>query len=278
MWAYHPHANDRTFVRNEVREVDLGLTGRAAIVTGASRGLGKVIARELAAEGVRVMLCARGKEELEAAAAELRAATRADVQACPADVAKREDVARLVAATVAEFGSADILVNNAASFRSGPLLELEDDDWIGAFNIKALGGIRCAREVIPHMRANQWGRIINMAGGAARQVDVGRLMGPVNAAIVNFTKKLSDEVGQSGITVNVIYPGGGVSQTQRRAHQQGGDPAQVQADLASRRSISRPIAPEETAWAVCFLASDRAAAITGAALPVDGGAARGIFY
>jgi NAD(P)-dependent dehydrogenase (short-subunit alcohol dehydrogenase family) len=261
-----------------VRRVDLGLDGKVAIVTGGSRGLGKVVARELAAEGVGVMLCARGIEQLEAAAVDLVSATGTEVHACSADVANPDDVARLVATTVAEFGRVDILVNNAASFRSGPLLELQDEDWIGAFNIKAVGGIRCARAVIPHMRANNWGRIINMAGGAARQVDVGRIMGPVNAAIVNFTKKLSDEVGQYGITVNVIYPGGGVSQTQRRAQQQGGDPVLVEANSASRRSISRPITPEETAWAVCFLASDRAAAITGVALPVDGGSARGIFY
>ncbi len=258
--------------------MDLGLAGRTAIVTGASRGLGKVLARALADEGVKVTICARRKDDLEAAASEIRAATGSEVLACQADVTDEKDVARLVSTTVGQFGRVDILVNNAASFRSAPLLELDDDDWIGAFNVKALGGIRCARHVIPHMKANRWGRIINIAGGAARQVDVGRIMGPVNAAIVNFSKKLSDEVAPFGITVNAIYPGGGTSQGQLRALQGGANIDELEREQSARRPIRRPIAPEETAWAMLFLASIRSGAITGTALPVDGGSARGIFY
>ncbi|HET9551211.1 MAG TPA: SDR family NAD(P)-dependent oxidoreductase, partial [Candidatus Binatia bacterium] len=195
--------------------MEIGISGKVAIVTGGSEGIGKAIATQLAAEGVRTVIAARKVENLKRAAAEIASATKGEVLPVQADVANLDAVKKLVAGAVSAFGGVDILVNNAAGSGSGALSELTDDDWLRHLDVKLIGYVRCARQVIPHMKQKNWGRIVNIGGEAARGSG-GYASGAANSAVVNFSKKLSDEVAAYGITVNAIHPG--TTRTQRREH------------------------------------------------------------
>lgn len=258
--------------------MDLGLKGKHAIVTGGSQGIGKAIATQLAAEGVQTVIAARNLANLEQAATAIRSTTRSEVLAVQADVANLDAVKKLVAAAARAFGGVDILINNAAGSGSGALAELTDEDWLHHLDVKLLGYVRCAREVIPHMKQKKWGRIVNIGGEAARG-NGGYASGAANSAVANFSKKLSDEVAQYGITVNAIHPGS--TRTQRREHaasRKGVTLDELIKGQIKRIPIGRLIEPEDIANAVLFLVSAKAAAVTGQVLGVDGGSTRGIYY
>ena len=172
----------------------------------------------------------------------------------------------------------DILVNNAAGSGLGALSELTDEDWLRHLDVKLIGYVRCAREVIPHMKQKNWGRIVNIGGAAARGGG-GYASGAANSAVVNFSKKLSDEVAAYGITVNAIHPG--TTRTQRREHaaaRKGMTLDELVREQIKRIPIGRLIEPEEIAYTVLYLVSAKAAAVTGQVLGVDGGSTRGIYY
>ena len=258
--------------------MELGISGKVAIVTGGSQGIGKAIATQLAAEGVRTVIAARKVENLKRAAAEIASATKGEVLPVQADVANLDAVKKLVAGAVSAFGGVDILVNNAAGSGSGTLAELTDDDWLRHLDVKLIGYVRCAREVIPHMKQKNWGRIVNIGGEAARGSG-GYASGAANSAVVNFSKKLSDEVAAYGITVNAIHPG--TTRTQRREHaaaRKGVTLDELVREQIKRIPIGRLIEPEEIAYTVLYLVSAKAAAVTGQVLGVDGGSTRGIYY
>jgi NAD(P)-dependent dehydrogenase (short-subunit alcohol dehydrogenase family) len=257
--------------------MQLGIHGRTAIVTGGSQGIGRVIAERLIGEGARVVVCARTAGLLERTAQEIGAL------AIAADVSRAEDVQALVSRTVERFGGVDILVNCAASPRSEPFMEMGEDEWLEHFQVKLLGDVRCMREVIPHMRAKHWGRIVSMAGIAAREAATGYASGAVNSALVNVTKKLGDEVGPDGITVNAIHPGPVLTGRREAAYQRlmrekGISREEAMRDHVARIPIGRLIDPGDIADAVLFLASDRASAITGQVLAIDGGSGSGVYY
>jgi NAD(P)-dependent dehydrogenase (short-subunit alcohol dehydrogenase family) len=258
--------------------MELGISGKVAIVTGGSQGIGKAIATQLAAEGVRTVIAARKVENLKRAAAEIASATKGEVLPVQADVANLDAVKKLVAGAVGAFGGVDILVNNAAGSGSGALSELTDEDWLRHLDVKLIGYVRCAREVIPHMKQKNWGRIVNIGGEAARGSG-GYASGAANSAVVNFSKKLSDEVAAYGITVNAIHPGS--TRTQRREHaaaRKGMTLDDLVREQIKRIPIGRLIEPEEIAYTVLYLVSAKAAAVTGQVLGVDGGSTRGIYY
>ena len=258
--------------------MDLGISGKVAIVTGGSQGIGKAIATHLAAEGVRTVIGARDLPKLQRAAAEIESTTKGEVLPVQADVADLDAVKKLVASTVEAFGGVDILVNNAAGSGSGPLLGLSDEDWLHHLNVKLVGYVRCVREVIPQMRQKNWGRIVNIGGEAARGAG-GYASGAANSAVVNFTKKLSDELAGYGITVNAIHPGS--TRTQRREHAAARNGITLEESLKEqikRIPIGRLIEPEDVAYAVLYFVSAQAAAVTGQVLGVDGGSTRGIYY
>lgn len=258
--------------------MDLGIGGKIAIVTGGSQGIGKAVAAGLAAEGVRTVICARNFANLKQAAAEIVSATKGEVLPLQADVTSLDQVKKLVADAVGAFGGVDILVNNAAGSGSGPFVELTDEDWLHHFNVKLVGYVRCAREVMPHMKQKRWGRIVNIGGEAARG-NGGYASGATNSAVVNFTKKLSDELAEFSITVNAIHPGS--TRTQRREHaaaRKGITLDELVQEQIKRIPIGRLIEPEEIASTVLYFVSTRAAAITGQVLGVDGGSTRGIYY
>jgi 3-oxoacyl-[acyl-carrier protein] reductase len=264
--------------------MDLGIGDKVALVTGGSRGIGKATAIALAKEGARVAICGRDREVLEAAGKEIAAAAGGEVLPVQADVSQLDDVKRMVSDTLRTFGRVDILVNNAASFRSAPFMELKDEDWLNHYDVKFLGAVRCVREVLPSMKENQWGRIICMGGGASRQVDIkGYSSGAVNTAMANFTKKLSDDVAPFGITANLLHPGGAMTQRrdiafERAIRERGITREEAAREHLARIPIGRTIQSDDIAYAVLFLVSAHAGAITGQVLSVDGGTARGHYY
>ena len=242
--------------------MDLGLTGRAAIVTGGSRGIGRAIARALASEGVNVAICARQRQALDEAAKALSEETGRRVIPIVADTMSSESVARLVDTTLAAFGRVDLLVNNASTpggMVRGPLAEADDKTLLEDIDTKVVGYLRCAKAVAPHMQGRSWGRIINIGGLSGRRS--GNISGLRNAAIVHLTKTLADELGAHGITVNLVHPG--PTRTERTD-------AETERRAATN-AIRRIVDASEIAHVVAFLASTKAANVTGVAIDASGG-------
>jgi NAD(P)-dependent dehydrogenase (short-subunit alcohol dehydrogenase family) len=264
--------------------MDLSLEGKIAIVTGGSKGIGRATALALAHEGVDVAICARGMEDLEQAAADIRANTGRKVLVVQADTGKPDDIKNLVAATVAEFGGVDILINNAVNSTAAPFMELADEDWLNHINVKVMGYVRCAREVIPHMQKRGGGRIINIGGMAAREVNtLANSNGVTNSAVSNMAKNLSDAFAPDGILVNCIHPGTTRTERQDRSLKARAEHANISVEEAERRAVAdipigRMVESKEIADLIVFLASDLAGAITGQTIAVEGGAGRGMNF
>ena len=266
--------------------MDLELQGKAALITGGSRGIGKAAARQLAREGVSVAICSRNEEQAKAAAEELTAETEGRVIGFRADTADYDDIKALVAKTVETFGRLDILVNNAARVGGGPvpdsLLGGTDDLMMEDFQVKMLGYVRVARECAPHMERGGWGRIINISGMAAR-ASAGVSTGMRNSAVVNLSKVLADELGPKGVTVNCLMPGAVLTEmfaerTEANASRRGTSAAEMEQAMAASNAIRRIVTAEEIADVITFLCSPKALSITGEALSVSGGGSRAVFY
>jgi 3-oxoacyl-[acyl-carrier protein] reductase len=250
--------------------LELGLKGRVVIVTGGSEGLGRAAAERFAREEAHVALCARRKDVLERATAEIRTATGRDVLARPADVRRAADVASFVSAVVERFGGVDVLVNNAGTSAAAGFEAVSDDEWQADIDLKLMAAVRFARLVIPHMKQRGGGRIINVTntGGKAPRAK-GLPTSVTRAAGINLTKSLANEYAPDRILVNTICIGLVKSaQWERRAK---GSLDAYYEDLGRRVPVGRVGEAEEFADLVAFLASDRAAFITGTAINFDGG-------
>lgn len=263
--------------------MDLRLKGKVAVVTGGSLGIGRAVAQAFAAEGVRVAIVARSRGPLEQAAREIAEKSGAEVMAAPADVSNTEQVQAMMDQVADRFGRIDILVNGAAHPGGLVRSEIEQaspEGLLEDINIKVVGYMRCAKAASAHMRRGGFGRIINIGGLTGRGSK--QLSGMRNVAICHLTKTLSDQLGPAGITVNVIHPG--VVETPhihelyaKEAKLQGLTPQEVEANYAKATPIRRVLQPNEIADTVLFLASERAGAITGESIAVDGGITRGIY-
>ncbi len=252
--------------------MDLQLTGKRAIVTGASRGIGKAIARALAEEGVDVAIAARNLEPLEAAAAELAQATGRRIIAVAADTGDDASVRALMEAAARELGGVDILVNNAATpggaAPAGRLAEVTGQALLDDVNVKVLGYLRTAQAAAPHLIAQGWGRIINIGGLAARST--GHYVASIrNGAVSSLTKNLADELGPHGVTAVAIHPGG--TRTEKTT-------PEAEARIAQANSIGRIVDASEIAWLVAVLASPKSGAINGETIAAGGGTPRVINY
>jgi NAD(P)-dependent dehydrogenase (short-subunit alcohol dehydrogenase family) len=260
--------------------MDLMLRGRRAVVTGGSRGIGKAVARSLAAEGCDVGLVARDEQLLAQAAHELATASGRTVVPLTADTGDDGSVAAMAQRALAELGGVDILVNAAATANTGA--PLSDDTLEHEINVKVRGYLRCIRAFAPGMTESGWGRIVNISGLAARQA--GTIVGSVrNVSVAAMTKNLADELGPSGVNVTVVHPG--MTRTERTpdvlaamAAAQGSTVEEAEATLASRVTIGRLVTADEVAVVVTFLASPLSAAITGDAIAAGGGARGPIYY
>jgi NAD(P)-dependent dehydrogenase (short-subunit alcohol dehydrogenase family) len=259
--------------------VDLQLTGRRALVTGASRGIGLAVARALAAEGVDLALVARDPAAIERAACVVASTSGRTVVGIAADTGEDAAVTAMVQRAEAELGAIDILVNSAARANTGPM---PDSDLDQEINVKVKGYLRCARAVAPAMASREWGRIINVSGLAARQT--GSVVGSVrNVAVAAMTKNLADEYGPRGINVTVVHPG--MTRTERTpdtlatmARARGTTPEEVERAIAGGVSIGRMVTAEEVADVIVFLASPRSVAMNGDPVIAGGGVRGPIHY
>ena len=262
--------------------MDLGLRGKVALVAAASRGLGRAVAFELANEGARLVVCARGSDALEAARDDIVARTGAEVHAVVADVSDREQVARVASEAESRFGRVDILVTNAGGPPAGPFEAHAWEVWERAVNLTLRSAVELTRAVLPGMRARQWGRVINITSIAVKQpVDNLMLSNSVRSAVTGFARTLANEVATAGVTVNTILPG--YTRTERvvelaeaTAKRDGVSTEEVLARFDREIPMKRLGEPEEFAAVVAFLASERASYVTGQAIAVDGGWIRGL--
>jgi 3-oxoacyl-[acyl-carrier protein] reductase len=252
--------------------MDLQLGGKAAIVTGSSRGLGLASAKALAAEGCRVCLCARGTGPLEAAAVDVRAlaASPGDVLAVPADLATEAGIAAVVSRTIDAFGGVDVLVNNIGLARGAGLLETPDADWQEAFDQTLYPAIRASRLVVPSMRQRGGGVILMIASIYGRETGGRMTYNAVKAAEISFAKSLAQQLAKDNIRVNSIAPGsisfpGGSWWKRQQA-----DPEGIAEMVRRELPFGRFGRAEEVGDVVAFLASPRASWVSGASIVVDG--------
>jgi len=259
--------------------MDLGLRGRSALVTGASRGIGRGIAVELAREGCRVALCARGKEALDEAAAELRG-LGAEAVAVVADVTTDGGIREVVDAARAAFGRIDVLVNNVGGSTGASFQETSVEDWQRAIDLNLLPAVRASRLVVPDMRSRGAGAIVNIVSIYGREWGGAYVRRPTymaaKAAEIAMSKALALELAPHGIRVNavapgsIVFPGGG---WERRTRE---DPDGIATFVKADLPLGRFGRAEEVGRVVAFLASDAASLVLGACLNVDGGQSRSL--
>jgi len=266
--------------------MDLQLTGKRALVTGGSRGIGLQVARSLVVEGADVAIAARDLRRLAEAAAQLSALAGGRVVTAQLDTGEDESVSAAVERVQRELGGIDILVNcaaepNGSATRIVPSQTTDQQFW-EAVNVKTVGYLRTVRAVAPGMVSRGWGRIINVSGLAARSA--GDFVATArNVGVAALSKNLADELGPQGVNVTVVHPGMTVTErteatVARLAESSGSTPEQVRARLAAGTSIGRTVTAEEVAWVITFLASPRSVAMTGDPVVVSGGSPGPIYY
>jgi 3-oxoacyl-[acyl-carrier protein] reductase len=262
--------------------MDLGLKGRVAIVAAASKGLGRAVAEEFAKEGCRVAICARTASDVEQAAKEMETAFGGSVFWRAMDVTKEETVRAFVADVEQKFGHVDICVTNAGGPPSKKFLDITVAEWRAAVDLTLMSAVYFAREVLPRMQKNRWGRFLTITSVSVKQpIDGLLLSNSLRAAVTGLAKTLANEFGSSGITVNNVCPG--YTRT-ARLDELGGRLAQATGktlnDVIQGWSVQVPIGriarPDEFAALVAFLASERASSINGTTIPVDGGWIKGL--
>ncbi|MCG8547844.1 MAG: SDR family oxidoreductase [Alphaproteobacteria bacterium] len=263
--------------------MDFNLNEKVALVTGGSRGIGKAIALALSEQGVSIALCGRTLETLDEAAEAIRAN---GVKAWPiqADVSRLDDVRGFVTKAAAAAGRVDILVNNAVTSLSAPFDEQTDENWRYHVDVKLMAYIRCAREVLPHMQQQGWGRIVNIGGMTARITAPLRMTnGIVNAGVANFTKQFAGYAGPHNVTVNCVHPGYTMTERMMAGFQRRARDADVSVEKITEESVAeipmgRLIQPEDIASAAMFFCSPLADVITGQCIAVDGGSGTAVTY
>ena len=260
--------------------MDLGLTGKVALVTGSSAGIGLAVAQILAQEGCKLIICGRNFEKIQQIEKLLsREKENLEILALSADVNKASDSENLVNTALDKFGKIDILINNSegASFASNAVETLSDDDWRLVFEAKLMGYIRMTNLVLPGMKNHQWGRIINIVGTSGKEPSP-RLIksGVANAALMNFTKSVSTQTAKFNVLITTVNPG--VIDTSRHhqyleiaAQEENQSVDVIKSRIAGKIPAGRLGLSDEVANLVVFLASECSSYITGITIPIDGG-------
>ncbi len=260
--------------------LDLQLTGKTALVTGSTGGIGYGIAKVLLREGAQVIVNGRTQESVEKAAASLNAATGKLPLLFAGDMSKADDIARLAKA----FPNVDILVNNVGRFLPHEFVQSTDQDWYDTFDLNVMSGVRLSRYYLPGMKQRNWGRIIFISSESALQIPIESVQyGMSKAAQIAVARGIAESVARTGVTVNSILPGPTLdSDDPRAARRFGGRPlAEVEEQLFKTQRptslIKRFARTEEVASLVAYVASPLSSATTGAALRVDGGVVKSAF-
>ncbi len=258
--------------------MDLGIEGRVALLTGASRGIGYACALALAAEGVRVAICARGRAAVEAAARDIAAETGGEATAFVADVARSQDVDRLLSEVTEAMGGVDILLANNGGPPRGGFDALNDDHWQEGFDVTMMSTVRLIRGVLPGMRERRWGRVLTIVSSSVRQpVDRLELSNALRPGIVGLFKSLAVTMGKDNVLFNCVAPGRIMTERFLAGSKNAG---MTEEAYAAKHQATVPLGrvgkPDEIADVVAFLASERASYINGATVIVDGGMIRSL--
>lgn len=255
--------------------MELGLKGKVAIISGASKGIGYYTALQLAKEGASVVLCARGEKQLEVAAASIKEVTGADVLIVPADMTKEKDCKELINKTIEHFGRIDILVNNAGTSAAHPFEQVNSELWQTDLDLKLFGAVHCSKVALPHLKAVGGGSIINVTAVLAKTPPASSLPTTVSrAAGLALTKAMSKDLGKYNIRVNAVCIGLIRSdQIEKRWKEQ--DPNLTWDEYSQKVGETIPLGrigkTEEAANVITFLASDASSYVTGTAINIDGG-------
>ena len=261
--------------------MDLGLKGRVAVVAASSRGLGRACAAAFAREGADVAICARGREDLRSAEAEL-VELGARVHSAVADVSIADDCRRFVQGAADAFGRVDVLVNNNGGPPSGAFDSFTEADYRAALELNLLSTVRCTLAAVPLMRRGGWGRVVNITSIAAKQPLAGLVLSNTSrVGVIGFSKTLATALAGEGITVNTVCPGPTFTDRIKSLAEQRADRERIPLDEALKAYLTdipmgRLGKPEEVAALVVFLASQPAAFITGTTIQVDGGMMRAL--
>lgn len=263
--------------------MDFGIKGRVALVGGASQGIGRACAASLAAEGARVVICARREDVLEQTAKELRDETGGHITAIAGDLGKEHGVDGVLAETRSSVGDIDILITNTGGPKPGKFADLSEPDWDAGYELLLKSVIRLMRGVLPGMQARHWGRIIGVTSVAVREPIENLLLSNVfRVGVTALYKSVSREVAKDGVTLNTVLPG--LTDTERlrdlygaQAEGQGVTLEAMMDKMAKTLPLKRLTRAEELGKVVAFLASDAASAITGSAIAIDGGQLRCVF-
>lgn len=262
--------------------MDLGIEGRPALVAAASRGLGKAVARSLAAEGARVAICSRDAGAVEAARDEVAAVTGGEIVAIEADVSTAEGAERFVREGSAALGGCQILVTNSGGPPPGRFEQLADQDFTRALEANFLSATRMAREALPLMREAAYGRIVAIASSGVKQPIPGLILSnAARTALIGWARTLVDEVARDGITVNAVLPHRVLTDrihelVAHEAEAAGRTFDEQMAAAANAIPVGRLGEPRDVADLVTYLCSERAGYVTGCFIQVDGGAYRGL--
>lgn len=262
--------------------MDLGLTGKKAVVTGGSKGIGRETTRILAEEGCDVAITARNKERLEEVAKEIANATGRSILPLTGDMSVQEDVNRTMSAAVEEFGGIDILVTCAGSSPGGLLEELTEEHWMSSLSLKFMGYVRACSVVLPHMRERGSGSVVLVVGNDGLKSSYWELTaGVANAADINFASAMAEQYGRHGVRVNTVNPGpvntdrwDGLEKT--FAKDRGIEQSEARRIVLGTLPLGRICEPEEVASVVVFLASPQASYVNGTHMLIDGGQMKGL--
>jgi 3-oxoacyl-[acyl-carrier protein] reductase len=257
--------------------MDLGLAGKRVIVTGASKGIGAAVAREYAREGARVALIARDETRMR----DVASACGSSTVIAPADLSRANELTSAFGRCIDEMEGVDILVNNAGSSPNGTIEQITDEQWEESFQLKLMGYVRGMRAVIPAMRAQRYGRIVNVGGVGGVHASAGYVLASYIAALVHVTRSVAEHVGPDGITVTTVHPGPTLTDRLRTMLSAGAAARGISVEdfgeqvVAQGLPLRRLGRADEMAKMIVFLTSDVASWMTGSGVLVDGGAAKG---
>ncbi len=256
--------------------MDLGLSGKVALVTASSAGIGFACAKALAAEGAAVCLSSRSENNLESSVEKIRAETGADrIAAVPCDMRDAARIAALCEEVRTQLGPPDILINNTGGPKPGGFFDLSLEEWEEGYRLLVASTVKLYNELIPSMRARRWGRIVNITSTSSREPIAGlTLSNSFRPGILGLAKTVANEIGRDGVLITTIMPG--ITMTARMQELSEGREESIVDRLSKRIPLKRPANPDELGAVAAFLCSEKASFITGSAIAVDGGFIRGL--